>query len=303
MKVENSYSIPNKKFNFSYITLKKPSAMKNIIILALLLLSINAFSQTDELFNIIRINGKIYNISTGEDLNQGNTLKPQDKLNFESDQSSGIVISNLRKKYTLRMPYDLGVGDDVFAIAELSLNPILSRGQLSTRGLMGPNGVKDLKTYLSEENFNIIGDEIDIHLDKNLYPLNDDKFIVFYYKINDMQVSKKVGFDKQYLNINKEKLLESNGEILNSDTLSYVSIYQYEKSTEETNLITQVNISFINKDNLRKEFLAIVPILKKQNYENEEIRQYLFEYFFDVYGNVDETQLNNFILEIINSQE
>ena len=201
------------------------------------------------------------------------------------------------------MPYDLGVEDEIFAVAEMSLNPILSRGQLSTRGLMGPNGVKDLKTYLSEDNFNIIGDEIEIHLDKNLYPLNDDKFIVFYYNINDKQVSKKVGFDKQHLNINKEKLSVSDGEIINSDTLQSVSIYQYEKSTKETNLITTTNISFINTDNLRKEFLAIIPILKKQNYENEEIRQYLFEYFFDVYGNVDETQLNNFLLQIINAQE
>lgn len=277
--------------------------MKTILSIALLLFTITAFTQNDELYNIIRINGKIYNISTGEDLSQGNVLKPKDKLNFENDNSSGIVISNLRKKYTLRMPYDLGSEDDVFAIAELSLNPIMSRGQLSTRGLMGPNGVKDLKTYLSEDNFNIIGDEIDIHLDKNLYPLNDDKFIVFYYKINDQQVAKKVGFDKQYLNINKDKLSESKGEITNSDTLSTVEVYQYEKSSDTKNLITTLNISFINKDKLRQEFLAIIPVLKKQNMEKEEIRQYLFEYFFDVYGNVDETQLNNFILQVLNSQE
>jgi hypothetical protein len=281
----------------------KPQAMKNILILALLIFSITSIAQTDELYNIIRVNGKIFNISAGEDLSQGNTLKPKDKLNFEGDYSTGIVISNLRKKYTLRMPYDLGVEDDVFAVAEMSLNPILSRGQLSTRGLMGPNGVKDLKTYLSEDNFNIIGDEIDIHLDKNLYPLNDDKFIVFYYKINDKQVSKKVGFDKQYLNINKEKLSKSEEFSSLSDTLQTVAIYQFEKSTNETNLITTTNISFINTDELRKEFLAIIPILKKQNYEKEEIRQYLFEYFFDVYGNVDETQLNNFLLQIVNSQE
>ena len=51
--------------------------MKNILILALFLIGINSIAQTDELYNIIRINGKIHNISSGEDLSQGNTLKPK----------------------------------------------------------------------------------------------------------------------------------------------------------------------------------------------------------------------------------
>ena len=45
----------------------------------------------------------------------------------------------------------------------------------------------------------------ELKLDENIYPLNNDKFIVFYYKINGVQVSKKVGFNKQHLIIEKDK--------------------------------------------------------------------------------------------------
>jgi hypothetical protein len=273
--------------------------MKTIIAFLLLFSFVALNAQTpDAMYNIIRINGQIYNISTGENLIQGNSLKPKDKLEFYQ-QAFGIVISNNKRKFTLRKPYDLGGSDDLFALAEMSLNPIQSRGQFSTRGIVGPGGVKDLKSYLSEETFNVIGKEIDIKLDKNLYPLNDDQFIVFHYNINDNKVSKKVGFNKQELNLNRDKLVVSKGDTLFSDTIPNVEVYQYEKSSGDTELITRANITFIDEDMLRKELLAIIPILKKGNSTEEEIREFLFEYFFDLYGNVDETQLNSFILKLV----
>lgn len=271
--------------------------MKYLIIPILIFICTAIFAQEDETYNIIRLNGQIHNVTAGEDLNQGNSFNSDDELNFVNAQSSGIVISNLRKKYSLKMP-----GEDAVSSAALALNPILSRGQFSTRGLVGPYGVKDLKEYLSEENFNVIGNSIDIHLNKNTYPLNEDQFIVILYKIGEKDVSKKLGFENQHINIDKDKLSKSGDLILDSDTIQQVEIIKYTNSTKEKETVTKVNICFIEKEALKKEFEAIVSILNTQDSDTEEMRQYLFEYFFDVYGNVDETQLNSFIIRILNSQ-
>ena len=273
--------------------------MKYLSTLILALCSLVLYTQdAGEIYNIIQIRGGIFNISAGSNLEQGNILKPKDKLEFENN-AFATVISNAKRKYSLKMPYFTG-SEDVFAYAELSLSPVHSRGQLSTRGAIGESGVKDLKNYLGNETFNIIGDKHEILLDKDLYKLNNDEFIVFYYTINENQVSKKVGFNKQVLNIEKEKLIASKGDTLYSDTIKLVSVYKYQQSTGNNELITKINLSFVNELELKKEFFTIILILRKQNMTDDEISDYLKEYFYDIYGQVDDDQLNKLIETALN---
>jgi len=269
--------------------------MKNLILILFIAFCETLFSQENKnSYNVIQVNGDIFNVTNSEKLSQGNTLKPKDKLNFKTD-AFAYVISEARQKFLLRNPSTESADQDIFAYAELALSPIRSRGQLSTRGVISETGIKDFKTYLGNENFIIIGNQLDMLMDKNRYPLNNDKFIVFYYKLNNTEVSKKVGFTNQVLRIEKQKLQTSKGITTTSDTIPSVSVYAYSPSTKESELISKVNLRFINPEKLRNELLTVTEVLKKQQATTEEIKNYLSQYVFDIYGNIDEEQLKAFI--------
>ena len=51
--------------------------------------------------------------------------------------------------------------------------------------------VNDLRQYFGNDKFSIIGNAVDIQLDKQKYPLSDDKFIVFYYRVDNNPISKR----------------------------------------------------------------------------------------------------------------
>lgn len=273
--------------------------IKYILVLVILVLFVSFLGaqNAEESYNVIQINGNIFNITQSADLLQGKSFESQDELNFKQ-KAYAYVISDMRQKYMLRTPNIESSDADIFSNAALSLTPIRSRGQLSTRGAISETGVKDFKTYLGPDNFNVIGDELHIPMDSNVYPLSEHDFIVFYYNINGQKVSKKVAFDNQVLKIEKEKLKHSKGEVLNSDTIQSVSVYSYIPLTQESKLITEINLSFINPEELKSELYAIVPILKKQAVSDEEIKEYLLQYVIDIYGNMDDQQLKEFISSI-----
>ncbi len=198
----------------------------------------------------------------------------------------------------LRTPNIESADGDIFANAELALNPIRSRGQLSTRAAVSETGVKDLKTYLGIDNFNVIGAELEIKMDPDIYPMNNNDFFVFHYTVNGRKVSKKVGFDNQVLKIEREKLLISQGDTLKSDSILNMGIYKYQPTTGNSNLITEINLCFINHDVLKKELETIVPIIQNQGMEVKEIKDYLLQYVYDIYGNVDESQVNAIISQL-----
>lgn len=265
----------------------------SIIIIIILGLSICLNAQTNK-YNVIQINGDIFNVTQSSELSQGNSFEEEDNLNFK-ENSFAYVISNMRKKYMLRTPNIESSNADIFSSANLALTPIRSRGQLSTRGAVSETGVKDFKTYLGIENFNVIGDLLEIPLDKSRYPLNNDEFIVFHYNINDNKVSKKVGFNNQVLKIEKEKLKNSKGNLLNTDTIQSIGVYKYQPLTGESELLTEINLCFINPNKLKAELETILPILSGQNMTPKEIDDYLKQYVIDIYGNMDDNQLDSFI--------
>lgn len=272
--------------------------MKYVFFIFSLLVSVVLVGQnSNESFNVIRVNGNIFNVTESADLQQGNSFRGEDEMKF-MQKSYAYVISDLSQKFMLRTPSIESADADIFSNADMALTPIRSRGQLSTRGAVSETGVKDFKTYLGNDNFSVIGSNLEIAMDSNRYPLNNEEFIVFYYKIAGEEVSKKVAFDQQVLRFEKDKLKESKGIVLASDTLSSLSVYSYNTLTKESSLITEINLCFLSSDELKSELDVIVPILKKQMMPVNEMKSYLKEYIIDIYGNMDETQLESFIANI-----
>ena len=254
--------------------------MKALIIS--LMMIITPFTQQDEVYHVIKVEGTIYVASTNVQLKQGDKIKPTDQLRFASADASALVISNTRGKFTLQMPDDENIFDDsqLFAMADNAISPISGRPQLSTRNVFMAE-VSRLDDYFGDDDFNIIGDELTIKLSRAAYNLDDNNYFLLKYKKGDEFITKKPDVENNSIILRRTQYIEKSGK------LESVDIFQIEKSSGSSEKITTVNLVFLNKNDLEQEFKIIVDILKEQGANKNEINDYLRDYFTDIYGKTD----------------
>lgn len=154
--------------------------------------------------------------------------------------------------------------------------------------------ILDLKSYFGSGKFTVIGKSLEILLDAKNYPLNNDRFVVFYYKIGEKQVSKKVGFNNQKLIIEKDKLFTSGSAVNQSMELRNLVIYTHRISKKETEAITKIHLGFVEKETLKQELNAI----KKWATDNgiTDVEKCVTAFFSAVYGRCDVKQWNDVML-------
>jgi hypothetical protein len=264
--------------------------MKSIVLILAAVMMI-AFQQANEYYHIIKVDGTIVNTSTGKNLVPGDNIKPNDRLEFKSPYATALVISNTRGKFTLKMPENKDLFDNkgdskLLAMADNAVSPIDSRGMLATRGI-GLAEVKDLKTYLGADNFFLIGKTLSVKLNKTVYPLSDNQFLVFTYNLKSQNQSKKIGFLNQELMIDRDALIKSPDDLQQGNALKDVQVFKFDKAANKSDLITKINLVFLDEEKVKQEFDVIVPFLKDQSMDRMHVIEYLKSYFNDVYGNTD----------------
>lgn len=267
--------------------------MKRILASILLLsLTLMAFPQTGEVYNIIKVDGEIMNKTTGKMLSPGDKIKPSDQLEFRDSYSTAVVISNSRGKFTLRPAEQTDAFGDtkLLAMAGNAASPIDSRAQISTRAI-GPAEVKDLSKYLGNQNFYLIGNTLSVKLNKTSYPLSPALSIILSYQGQKEKISKKLPFTGQSISIVKDQLVNDPQDLQKGNILKEVGVYRFDNNTNQSALITTINLVFLDQDRLKKEFDVILPILKEQNLQRYEAVEYLKGYFNDVYGTCDPDSL------------
>ena len=270
--------------------------MKTIIIL---ITGMFFLFQGNEFYHIVKVDGEIINVETGKPLAAGDEIKPSDQLRFNSPYATAVALSNLRGKFTISMPEnsDLFGDNQLLAMAGNAVSPIGSRMQLSTRGIAGM-AVKDLKNFLGDEDFYVIGNKLSVNLDKSVYPLDENNFFVFVYQLNGEKKSKKIGYTGQELTIEKDKLID---DIDNDSTIiREVQVFRYNKEKNTSTPVTTVSMSFIEEDQLQREFSEVIDFLKTQELQRPEIMNYMQEYFRDIYGKTDNDKLFLFINQNMN---
>jgi len=260
------------------------------ILLILAAIVMFAFQQANEFYHIIKVDGAIVNSTTGKNLVPGDNIKPTDKLEFKSPYATALVISNTRGKFTLKMPENKDLFDSkgdskLLAMAD-AVSPIDSRGMLATRGIPSSE-IKDLKAYLGGDNFYLIGKTLSVKLNKTMYPMNENQGLVFTYNLKNQNQSKKIGFSNQYLNIDRDALIKSPDELQQGNAIKEVQVYKYDKPSDKKDLITKINLVFLDEEKLKQEFDVIIPFLQDQNLDRMHVLDYLKGYFNDVYGNTD----------------
>ncbi|HUX54216.1 MAG TPA: hypothetical protein VMV56_07375 [Williamwhitmania sp.] len=248
-----------------------------------------------QVYHVIKLEGSVTNLNSGKTLAPGDVIQASDRLAFESANASIIAIGDNRTKYILRMPkMENADKPDLILLASQAATAVKSRNAFKTRAFNpDQKEVSDLKQYFGSDRFSIIGDQVNITLSEQKYPLNNS-VIIFYYKVKDKPISKRLKYDQQTISIESDKLKEVRGEMINTNEIENVVVYDY-SSPQDYKEITSFNLLFVNNADLEKEFNTIIPILRSQKMDDKGIKEYLVDYYVDFYGLTDSKALSAFI--------
>lgn len=277
--------------------------MKSITSIVFLVLMLALGVQAQDVYNVTRVNGKITNLKTGQDVVAGDVLKSDEFLLFESLDSYAIAIADNMGRYQIKIQATQISGDLQMLTSTVkdAAVPTRMRNLMVARFNPEEQEVSDLRQYFGNDKFSVIGDAVNVPLNNQKYPLSDDKFIVFYYRVDNQPISKKIGHEQHALILEKDKLFSSSAGSINGNEISNLAVYEYENSTKRGNEITRFTLVFVDKQELLNEFHTIIPILKRQKMGDDEIKKYLIEYYYDFYGATDSKTIDSFTEQIVKS--
>jgi len=275
--------------------------MKTIKLIAVCLLLFGYTVQAQSLFNVTRVQGKITNLKTGKELMAGDAISAEDQLLFESMDSYAIAIGDNMARFQIKLQEGDHTAEQpmLTKTAKETAKPTKMRSLMLIRFDPSEKEISDLKQYFGNDKFSIIGNSIDIPVSPKNYPLSDEKFIVFYYKVDNKPVQKKIGFAEQSLILERDKLTSSSAGTISGNEISNLAVYQFEKTSRSSQEITRFTLVFVDKEELKKEFYTIIPILKRQKMADPDIKKYLIEYYYDFYGATDSRTIDRFADEVV----
>ena len=268
--------------------------MKIVSIILLSIFSVLNF-QTENYY-IIKIKGEIYNETLKKTLKQGDAIKADDKLKFTQKDAVALVISDTRGRFTLKYPER--IEESVDALTVFVKNALVANvhNQLSSRSVHTKSAVNHLDNYLGRDDFNVIGDELIIKLSKKTYSISQGNNIIARYYLNDREYSKELSTKNQTMVLSRSKLeLPDNEEIF----LKGVDIYKKNVSTGKEDLITNIDLRFIVKDELENEFMTIIEKFNDGQTSKSKIKSLLVNYFTEFYGKTDDFYLNEYVHQLI----
>ncbi len=268
--------------------------MKIISIILLSIFSVLNF-QTENYY-IIKLKGEIYNESLKKYLKQGDAIKADNKLKFTQKEAVALVISDTRGRFTLKYPDK--VEESVGALTVFVKNALVANvhNQLSSRSVVVKSAVNQLDSYLGNNSFNIIGDELIIKLSKKSYSISQGNDIIAGYYLNDKEYDVELSTKSQTMVLSRSKFdLPADKEVYMED----VDIYKKNVSFGEENLITNIDLRFIVKDELEMEFMTIIEKFNDGQTSKSRIRSLLVNYFSEFYGKTDDFYLNEYVTQLI----
>ena len=264
--------------------------MKFIVLLFSVLLLSNNQTET---YYIIKVKGDIVNQRTGKHLAQGDAILATDPLKFKDENSLALVISDARGRFKLKYPKKEKEDNIEFTAFVKSALVSINKVQFSTRSIITNAPINDLKSFLGEDEFTVIGNNLDVQLNKSKF--TNQKVVAKYEKKGE-KVDKELITEDYKLQLSRSTLgVKSYGEV----KIFHVEFYTQLKSANTEEKITRLDVNFIDKAALKDELKTIIGVYKKKEYTKPQMKKFLMEYFGDFYGNTHLYTLNEFVEKVI----
>jgi len=249
--------------------------------------------QQIETYYIVKVKGEIINTETGNALNQGDEIVDSDKLKFEDAEAMAIVVSDSQNKYALKFQKADDAEYDEYITTVKNALKLTKKKRIGTRGMITNAAIKDLKEFLGDNEFTVIGNSLAVKLSKQTF---ENQSVEAKYDKAGKPFNKELIKGDTILNLSRAELgAKSYGEV----TLYHVDFYKHDKTAQSVEKLTRLDLNFIDENALRDEFKTIIAVYKKKNFTKAQMKPFLMEYFIDFYGNTHEYLLSLFVDKII----
>lgn len=257
--------------------------------------------KVDEAYNILQVQGSIYDETKKQDLKRGMVINANDKIIFKSANAKAVVISSMKGRLVLSQPkksYNVNSGNfrEFQAFVKDVILPLPKVNMLATKGVS--ETVMDIPFYFGDSVFYVIGDELKIKLSKSVYPLDMDNLLVFRYVYGDLKVNKRIGYtEDNVIKLNKSELfVTSAGQKISPDSVKLVELIKYKPSSKYYESLTSFQIVFLDANNVEEELRDLARLEKGQiPTDTKKKLDYYKYYFYQTYGKTDDEDLQKLL--------
>ncbi len=247
-------------------------------------------------YYVLQVRGTITIKESQKTIAPGDMLKATDELVFKTQDATAVVMSKTDGRMVLNGKETKETSEGEFlALLKNTLVPMKRNMQMSTRGTSSEE-IRNFKDYFGTESFAIIGNELRIKINQEVYPVSNERIFVFRYEYNGKPINKIIQFDKGHMVLNHEALFTINEESVDPESITQADIWYFNRSTDERERVVSFHPIFIDEEQLSQEVTLLKDFLEQNGTEKkEEIKTEIFAFVSDVYGTVDQTLLMDWL--------
>jgi hypothetical protein len=240
----------------------------SFLLVVLFLVSIqNLWSQ--ENYRVIKVNGQIIYVNTGNNMSQGDVFSEDENLSFGTQNSRAAVINPNTGRFILTPENydDLSSGNSNFL-------PAMSN--LSTRG-GAINNLADLQNQFVD--YLTIFHSASYHINPNAYPMNENSFFYLSFNHEGEEINKKLDFEGTKLTLARESILKIDGQPIPEIEFPIFTLNYLDDG--EPTYISDFAIIFPDAEEINPEIRIILDESKEKSYNAiiNDISGYVFEFY------------------------
>lgn len=241
--------------------------MRTAIILALLFTASGVLAQTS--YKVIKVNGKIQYVRTGDQMELGDEFTEDENLSFGSPDSRAAVINPEKGRFILT-PQSAG------QLSGAKSNFLPAMSNISTRGgfLSSMNDIINQFSgpiaVLTRASWNI---------NPLLFPMDENQFFYLQFLSNGERINKKLSYEENNLVFDRKEILRVDGQPIPAFDSPETILYY--KREDGPLYLSSFELVFPDIETLKSEVGIILEEFGEQEYSRKvnEISGYLFEFY------------------------
>ena len=220
-------------------------------------------------YRVIKVNGNIVYVSTGNPMTQGDLFPEDEDLSFQSPNSRAAVINPNLGRFIL-------TPDNYDNLSSAKSNFLPAMSNLSTRGGI-INNITDLQNQFCDNI--VLLCEASYYLNPYQFAMNEENFFFLKYQYQGEEINKKLGFEENRLILSRENILKVDEKPIEKTDRPLVHFYYYRDGESEH--ISEFSLIIPDLEEIKTELQIILDESTTVSYNKtvNDISAYLFEFY------------------------
>ena len=238
-------------------------------ILSIILVCVPFLLDAQVNYKVIRVDGSIVYVRTGNSMSQGDVFAENENLSFGTPTSRAAVINPEKGRFILQP-------DNTTDLQNAKTHFLPGINNISTRG-GAFNNLQDLQNHF-KDTLVIISKAV-LAVNPYTYPMNDNHFFYLTYTYEGEQINKKLNYTENQLSLERADILRVDDKPITSPDSPDMTLSYYSDGT--SGHISDCYVFFPDPALLKFELSVILEGMEQASYTTKvnEISGYLYEFY------------------------